>query len=66
MEKNLKLSLVHFAKKKKKKITKKKIKKKKKKKMQWGQEKITKTNKHEFNPEQNKPKLTKQIKQLKQ
>lgn len=51
MEKNLKLSLVHFA---------------KKKKMQWGQEKITKTNKHEFNPEQNKPKLTKQIKQLKQ
>lgn len=52
MEKNLKLSLVHFA--------------KKKKKMQWGQEKITKTNKHEFNPEQNKPKLTKQIKQLKQ
>ena len=54
MEKNLKLSLVHFAK------------KKKKKKMQWGQEKITKTNKHEFNPEQNKPKLTKQIKQLKQ
>ena len=40
--------------------------KKKKKKMQWGQEKITKTNKHEFNPEQNKPKLTKQIKQLKQ
>ena len=53
MEKNLKLSLVHFA-------------RKKKKKMQWGQEKITKTNKHEFNPEQNKPKLTKQIKQLKQ
>ena len=52
MEKNLKLSLVQFA--------------KKKKKMQWGQEKITKTNKHEFNPEQNKPKLTKQIKQLKQ
>ena len=44
----------------------KKKKKKKKKKMQWGQEKITKTNKHEFNPEQNKPKLTKQIKQLKQ
>ena len=43
-----------------------KKKKKKKKKMQWGQEKITKTNKHEFNPEQNKPKLTKQIKQLKQ
>ena len=53
MEKNLKLSLVHFA-------------KKKKKKNAVGQEKITKTNKHEFNPEQNKPKLTKQIKQLKQ
>ena len=28
--------------------------------------KKNKTNKHEFNPEQNKPKLTKQIKQLKQ
>ena len=47
-------------------ITSSLCKKKKKKKMQWGQEKITKTNKHEFNPEQNKPKLTKQIKQLKQ
>ena len=34
--------------------------------MQWDQEKITKTNKHQINPEQNKPKLTKQIKQLKQ
>ena len=34
--------------------------------MQWGQEKITKNNKHEFNTEKKKPKLTKQIKQLKQ
>ena len=47
-------------------ITSSLCKKKKKKKIQWGQEKITKKNKHEFNPEQNKPKLTKQIKQLKQ